>query len=39
VAQGNFNTKVYIPNRGNLSEIYSLAKKKLNNDKNKFGSG
>lgn len=37
VAQGNFNTKVYIPNRGNLSEIYSLAKKKLNNDKNKFG--
>lgn len=39
VAQGNFNTKVYIPNRGNLSEIYSLAKKKLNNDKNEFGSG
>lgn len=35
---GGFNTQVYIPNRGNLSEIYSLAKMKLNNDKNKFGS-
>ena len=38
VKQGGFNTQVYIPNRGNLSEIYSLAKMKLNNDRNKFGS-
>ena len=38
INEGGFNTQVYIPNRGNLSEIYSLAKMKLNNDKNKFGS-
>lgn len=38
IKEGGFNTQVYIPNRGNLSEIYSLAKMKLNNDRNKFGS-
>lgn len=38
IKKGGFNTQVYIPNRGNLSEIYSLAKMKLNNDRNKFGS-